>query len=58
MLEKYRIIKNNNEEILYLFLNVNYEFANESVWSWHRRKMAARADQYSPPCFENSLGGR
>ena len=29
MLEKYRIIKNNNEEILYLFLNVNYEFANE-----------------------------
>ncbi len=29
MLEKYKIVKNNNEEILYLFLNVNYEFANE-----------------------------
>ena len=30
MLEKYKVMKNNkNEEILYLFLNVNYEFANE-----------------------------
>ena len=29
MLEKYQIIKTNNTDILYLFLNVNYEFANE-----------------------------
>ena len=29
MLEKYKITKKNNEEILYLYLNTNYEFANE-----------------------------
>ena len=29
MLEKYKITKENNEEILYLYLNTNYEFANE-----------------------------
>lgn len=29
MLESYKISKSNNEEVLYLYLNVNYEFANE-----------------------------
>ena len=29
MLESYKIAKNNNEDILYLYLNVNYEFAND-----------------------------
>lgn len=29
MLESYKIVKNNNEDILYLYLNVNYEFAND-----------------------------
>ena len=38
MLEKYKIIKNNNEEVLYLFLNVNYEFANEFTNNSLKRK--------------------
>ncbi len=29
MLESYKIAKSNNEDVLYLYLNVNYEFANE-----------------------------
>lgn len=29
MLEKYKIINENNEEILYLYLNINFEFAND-----------------------------
>ena len=38
MLEKYKIIKNNNEEVLYLFLNINYEFANEFTNNSLKRK--------------------
>ena len=29
MLENYKIIKTNNDEILYLYLNINYEFGND-----------------------------
>ena len=29
MLEKYKIVKSNNEEILYLYLSVNYEFGSD-----------------------------
>ena len=29
MLENYKIVKTNNDEILYLYLNINYEFGND-----------------------------
>ena len=46
MLEKYRIIKNNNEEILYLFLNVNYEFANEFTNDNLKKKASSYLKSY------------
>ena len=29
MLESYKIVRNNHEEVLFLYLNVNYEFGSD-----------------------------
>ena len=38
MLEKYKIVKSNNEEILYLYLSVNYEFGSDITSSELEKK--------------------
>lgn len=38
MLERYKIIKRNNEEILYLYLNMNYEFSKELTTKEYEKK--------------------